>query len=1343
MQGLFDTFMKTKERETGGKQRWSGKYSHKGEEKCGAPALAGTSAGAEGKDMQGKEEDIGEENPPQPVVDKQEQGTNSKDTRQTERQQTMDRTMCKNRRQATLLESIQGTGSKEPESKAGAEGAKGTDQMEWVTPCKTTTVKVNKNKADKWHELRILTWNIRGQGDSVYDVMPVLEREGIEVTILTEVKNAWKTIRAQTTGTPMKSIQSVVEDGEQRRGAERKGYRGGVTVLLGGAYSEEHNHTEVKLGELQGYLVHTIIHLPGRKHVHLLAVYYPPEQEEKHTREGIIAYIGRMHERVQHNDNEMLIVGGDLNADGTKGTQNRGKQWRQLQQLTGMVDVGGTRDTTLKWHDSRNIDRLLTKAHHESLCEGHCGQEFTEHLSDHRMVCATMVQLGRWGTHKPEVRPMEKEDQMRLQLPLNDAQTARLREHLDSSYTLEQESKLEGLLRKVQTEQGGREAINEAGGWVADVLKGMQSTAVNLQELPTTMYKWTEKKPFYLPKTIRRKRNHHIAKAESHRKAMQEHKKADTRLNAETWEWVEEQKAGRRQEMKHASECITHHQEKLKARKDEKVRETYWKNIKKYHKMIYKTEMNNGNASTNTIQAIEDPCGELQTEGDKVAQAMADHMAWSKPYHMSRKDTNLATTPPWLDEKQREYIKQDTLERPSKSAESMGMVVDRPLYNLMGVETHLRELAKPKLLIMTQLKGAERTLTNAEMEGTTRANKYARKMDSEYRDGMEEPQPEGRVGTVQVPTEKGGRKATKPINFTKMLALFHAYPMLSLLTTADGSTALPITTIGGDRIYTEQHKKKIKEGMMQLYPYICEHQPEDIHKPGAHWVSSRNRKLKAEYIQHKKGPIQDHTVDVSTLRTVQQEDWPSEIQKLHDEGKTVREILQILSPYALAGTPKHFKLTWIQWTEEECRRIGIDTDEDNEEKEVTKGTRMTMKRTWGEEKKWIDTEDPMEKGMAEGNDVGISVVRLLTRRQCLINPTDPDTVVQQYRVLWNTREGTRETWSEESTIRHYMRATGDAQREMWDKLLQGMQDTNDSKKQDRGCREQLAGRPRNTHRHWPKVKWLEVNIKECNPNHDIKKAKGGTQIRTENGTAYCYARDGSLIGMIWETKLRELYNRYMNTVGDEREGELTETQSTARHNLHKDHDIKVEQFEDEIALLLKRYSSKEQMKLRRKHLQNHWTLPGELMEATRVGLGVDTELFASPLNVHTNTRKYYSRYPRDMIFGARGSAWDADWQLLGAYQFNPEYTAEDLHKALEKAVAATDSHEPKDGEGTSQKSDNPGGNTDCSKNMSQENGQSTGGSDTYKGKKVDKMQTTGNKGVKATHNQTGSTSQEK
>ena len=46
------------------------------------------------------------------------------------------------------------------------------------------------------------------------------------------------------------------------------------------------------------------------------------------------------------------------------------------------------------------------------------------------------------------------------------------------------------------------------------------------------------------------------------------------------------------------------------------------------------------------------------------------------------------------------------------------------------------------------------------------------------------------------------------------------------------------------------------------------------------------------------------------------------------------------------------------------------------------------------------------------------------------------------------------------------------------------------------------------------------------------------------------------------------------------------------------------------------------------------------------------------------------------MFGAMGSAWEAQWSQLGAYQFNPEYTAEDLHKALKKAIEATQTNEP-------------------------------------------------------------------
>ncbi|KAK3235090.1 hypothetical protein CYMTET_54681 [Cymbomonas tetramitiformis] len=83
-----------------------------------------------------------------------------------------------------------------------------------------------------------------------------------------------------------------------------------------------------------------------------------------------------------------------------------------------------------------------------------------------------------------------------------------------------------------------------------------------------------------------------------------------------------------------------------------------------------------------------------------------------------------------------------------------------------------------------------------------------------------------------------------------------------------------------------------------------------------------------------------------------------------------------------------------------------------------------------------------------------------------------------------------------------------------------------------------------------------------------------------------------------------------------------------------------------------------------------------MQRALQQAFGITTELFASPLNVHHNTTTYYAKYDRDKVFGARGSAWTTNWMKLGAYQFNPEYTPQDLKKALDFAIAATTTQDP-------------------------------------------------------------------
>eukprot|EP00854_Cymbomonas_tetramitiformis_P003699 gene3699-biopygen3634 len=139
----------------------------------------------------------------------------------------------------------------------------------------------------------------------------------------------------------------------------------------------------------------------------------------------------------------------------------------------------------------------------------------------------------------------------------------------------------------------------------------------------------------------------------------------------------------------------------------------------------------------------------------------------------------------------------------------------------------------------------------------------------------------------------------------------------------------------------------------------------------------------------------------------------------------------------------------------------------------------------------------------------------------------------------------------------------------------------------------------------------------------------------------------------------------------------------------ENHGIRVSTFEEEIGHLLIRYSSKEEKEERKKNLQNHWTFPAQMQRALQQAFGITTELFASPLNVHHNTTTYYAKYDRDKVFGARGSAWTTNWMKLGAYQFNPEYTPQDLKKALDFAIAATTTQDPVFGVGV------PGG-TDSS-----------------------------------------------
>ncbi|KAK3288014.1 hypothetical protein CYMTET_4496 [Cymbomonas tetramitiformis] len=118
-------------------------------------------------------------------------------------------------------------------------------------------------------------------------------------------------------------------------------------------------------------------------------------------------------------------------------------------------------------------------------------------------------------------------------------------------------------------------------------------------------------------------------------------------------------------------------------------------------------------------------------------------------------------------------------------------------------------------------------------------------------------------------------------------------------------------------------------------------------------------------------------------------------------------------------------------------------------------------------------------------------------------------------------------------------------------------------------------------------------------------------------------------------------------------------------------------FATEITLLLKRYSCEEDEDSKSSALHNHWTLPPEMMKALQQAFGIQAEFNVSrTLNVHQHTATYCSKFDRDKVFGSRGSAWETRWGQLGSFECNPEYTAQDLDKALCEALMSTAADSP-------------------------------------------------------------------
>ena len=87
--------------------------------------------------------------------------------------------------------------------------------------------------------------------------------------------------------------------------------------------------------------------------------------------------------------------------------------------------------------------------------------------------------------------------------------------------------------------------------------------------------------------------------------------------------------------------------------------------------------------------------------------------------------------------------------------------------------------------------------------------------------------------------------------------------------------------------------------------------------------------------------------------------------------------------------------------------------------------------------------------------------------------------------------------------------------------------------------------------------------------------------------------------------------------------------------------------------LLKRYKHGNESDKYTVHIDGHWSQAPELDSLLRGAFSVEYERFASPLDVHPNTRKYWTRAPfaADAAFGAEHDCYSIAWH--GCSQANP------------------------------------------------------------------------------------------
>ncbi|KAK3262780.1 hypothetical protein CYMTET_28382 [Cymbomonas tetramitiformis] len=355
-----------------------------------------------------------------------------------------------------------------------------------------------------------------------------MEKWGIDEAVITETKTANGEIKKHIRNSRQSNICTSAPKGGNETGEDPQ--TAGLAVIFRGEYAKPHNYTEVKVPHLQDVLTHTMLHFLGARYLHLIGVYYPVEgkeatsstNEEGHqeeltrseTRKGIREYVQMVTFASERTTGETVLVCGDLNATTGKPMNSRDIDWNGVLDITGLIDVGGTRETALNWHKQRNIDRMLAGGAEQERYTQPTEGELTElHSSDHKMICATRLDLKAWGTHCPTAQQQRRAKADRLRLPLTETEGATLRQVLDTAYTRKLQDELQETINSVKTSatiRRKRRTIDYAGEVVAKILGAARDEAVLNTNLPKQAALPAEQHGLHLPETLRKARDGHL-----------------------------------------------------------------------------------------------------------------------------------------------------------------------------------------------------------------------------------------------------------------------------------------------------------------------------------------------------------------------------------------------------------------------------------------------------------------------------------------------------------------------------------------------------------------------------------------------------------------------------------------------------------------------------------------------------------------------------------------------------------------------------------------------------------------------------------------------------------------